>query len=290
MTEDTMAWNFERNGLYSVRSAHRVAFVCSMARSFWRAAKEIVGIKLPDLHPLSWTKDLLSEESCSKENTSLIICGVWSLWSGRNARKHGREKWDQRAAVRHVASMLEDMVCSEPTQEVSSSKPWRRWSRPPEEWLKVNTDDAYSEASTSGASGAVLRNSQGVVLAAAAHSYNNLADVTMAEALAARDGLLLATEHGARRVILEIDNLPLMSLLRSNDGIRSNIAGVWHEVRELSRLFVAFEFSFVNREGNEAAHMCASMPSETSPSLSWSCSLPVWLVEIAGKECNASYE
>jgi len=35
--------------------------------------------------------------------------------------------------------------------------------------------------------------------------------------------------------------------------------------RELSIGFVAFDISFVHREDNEAAHRCASMPSETNP-------------------------
>ena len=53
---------------------------------------------------------------------------------------------------------------------------------------------------SSGASGVVIRNSQGeVVLAAAARANTNVADVTMAEALAARDGVLLATEQGATK-------------------------------------------------------------------------------------------
>jgi hypothetical protein len=69
------------------------------------------------------------------------------------------------------------------------------------------TDASYSVATASGASGVVLRNSQGKVLAAVARVYTNIADVTMAEALAARDGVLLATEQGATKVILEVDNL-----------------------------------------------------------------------------------
>jgi len=36
-------------------------------------------------------------------------------------------------------------------------------------------------------------------LAAAARAYTNIADVTMAEGLAARDGMLLATEQGATK-------------------------------------------------------------------------------------------
>ena len=35
--------------------------------------------------------------------------------------------------------------------------------------------------------------------------------------------------------------------------------------RELSIGFVAFDISFVHREDNEAAHRCASMPTETNP-------------------------
>ena len=58
--------------------------------------------------------------------------------------------------------------------------------------------------------------------------------------------------------------------------------------RELSIGFVAFDISFVHREDNEAAHRCASMPSETSPFLSWSGLLPDWLVEIASRDCNDS--
>lgn len=53
-----------------------------------------------------------------------------------------------------------------------------------------------------GASGAVLRNSQGEVLAAMAQAYTNIADVLMAKALTARDVVVLATEHGATKVIL----------------------------------------------------------------------------------------
>ena len=70
-------------------SLFHVAFECSMARRFWQAAKELIGVKVPVLHPVTWTRDLLTGEHCSGQDAELIICGVWSLWSGRNARKHG---------------------------------------------------------------------------------------------------------------------------------------------------------------------------------------------------------
>jgi ribonuclease HI len=120
-----------------------------------------------------------------------------------------------------------------------------------------------------GASGAVLRNSQSEVIAAMAKAYTNVADVLTAEALAARDGVLLALEHGAAKVILEMDSTQLVNLLRSSEGIYSVISGIWHEVTELCSLFSFVDFSYVPRGGNEVAHTCASMPSSSSPSFSW---------------------
>ena len=187
-----------------------------------------------------------------------------------------------------MRSVLEDLVCSSTTQEVRPDPLRRRWRGPPEDWVKVNTDASFSALSASGASGVVLRNSQGEVIAALARAYTNIADVTMAEALAARDGVLLASEQAATKVILEVDNLQVASLIRSENGLRSAISGIWHEIKELSSLFSAFDVSFVHREGNEAAHRCASMPSANTPFLSWSGSLPNWLMEIADRDCNDS--
>jgi ribonuclease HI len=108
-----------------------------------------------------------------------------------------------------------------------------------------------------------------------------------AEALAARDGMLLALEQGAVKVILEMDSTQLVYLLRSNEGIYSAISGIWHEITEICRLFSVVDFSYVPRGGNEVAHTCANMPSSSSPSFSWAGSLPNWLLlEVAAKDCT----
>ena len=91
-----------------------------------------------------------------------------------------------------------------------------------------------------------------LLLTASCRWYTNLSDVLTVEALAARDGVLLATEREATKVILlEVDNLSVANLIRSEEGIRSGISGIWHEIGELRIGFVAFDVSFVHREGNE---------------------------------------
>ena len=75
--------------------------------------------------------------------------------------------------------------------------------------------------------------------------------------------------------MLEVDNLALVNLLRSEAGERSPIAGLWHEIRELGREFVQFHISFVNREGNEAAHFCAKLSSESNRANFWAEAFPL---------------
>ena len=151
---------------------------------------------------------------------------------------------------------------------------------------EVNTDAAFVSATGDGAGGAVVRNSQGEIMMAAARFYKHLPDVLTSEALAARDGVMLAQELGVEQLILELDNSTLVALLRSEDGGRCAIAGLWQEIRERSRVFRSFDISFVNREGNEVAHLCASKASASFPLLSWSGCFPNWLMEAVSKYCN----
>lgn len=59
-----------------------------------------------------------------------------------------------------------------------------------------------------------------------------------------------------------------------------------HEINELSRGFISFQVSFVNREGNEAAHFCAKLSSASSRELIWSGAFPLVLMGITDTHCN----
>jgi hypothetical protein len=67
------------------------------------------------------------------------------------------------------------------------------------------------------------------------HWYDHVPDVLAVEALAAIDGVLLARSSGCERMVLELDNNKLVNLLSSTVGERSSIAGLWHEIFELSK-------------------------------------------------------
>ena len=176
-------------------SLFHITFECPLARRFWEEIKKLTGIKTPTLHQLTWAQDLLTTEHCDTRTAEMIICGAWSLWTGRNARNHGKLNWNAAAAARHISSMLEDFVCSGFEAHHDRAGTRGSWARPSNGWMKVNTDASFLAATGAGSTGAVLREERGVVLAAIARFYSNIADVLMAEALAARDGVILAIEQ-----------------------------------------------------------------------------------------------
>jgi ribonuclease HI len=157
-------------------------------------------------------------------------------------------------------------------------------------WIKVNTDAAFDSSSGSGSSGVVIRNENGEILMAAAKHHYHTPDALTAEALAARDGLVLAHSGGFHKVILETDNLELVNLLQSVAGERSQIAGLWHEISEISKVFSSISFSFVRREGNGAAHQCAKLLPLSIPECVWSEGFPALLVGTAENDCNLASE
>jgi hypothetical protein len=52
-------------------------------------------------------------------------------------------------------------------------------------------------------------------------------------------------------------------------GERSSIAGFRHEIRDLCKDFISFDISFVNREGNEPAHVCANLADHSGVGVLW---------------------
>jgi hypothetical protein len=121
--------------------------------------------------------------------------------------------------------MIEDLLflSSDIGEKLQRSK--GAWKKPDAGWNKVNTDASFVLSCSSGLCGAVIRDEEGNLLMAAAKRYTHIPNVLTAEALAARDGLLLALSSSYNAVILELDNLALVNLLRSVAGEQSECWG-----------------------------------------------------------------
>jgi ribonuclease HI len=82
-----------------------------------------------------------------------------------------------------------------------------KWTRPAPRQVKLNVDASFYAESQDGSVGAILRDYQGQFLAASSKVLPHVASATMAEALAMKEGLLLANRMGCNSVIAEGDSI-----------------------------------------------------------------------------------
>jgi hypothetical protein len=77
-----------------------VVLNCPVAKRFWVEVKQFSGVIVPNLHPSTWAMDVLQADVCSPSVAAMVVCAAWTLWSGRNAWRHGRKVWKLGAMVR----------------------------------------------------------------------------------------------------------------------------------------------------------------------------------------------
>lgn len=92
----------------------------------------------------------------------------------------------------------------------------KRLSKPPREWLKINSDGAYSASSGAGGWGFVTRDHEGDVVVAGAGALKHVRDALHAEAFACLQGAMAAADKGIGNTILEMDSLILRQALESD--------------------------------------------------------------------------
>jgi ribonuclease HI len=183
--------------------------------------------------------------------------------------------------------MVEELLCLDMKSNKMDARLADQWHPPEDGCVKVNSDGSFDVARGQGAGAAVLRDHRGQILAAQAKWFGSVQEVLVTEALAARDGLKLASDLGLPRIVLESDSSVLVNAIKSSTMLdRSIIAGIWHDIRELSRSFISFDVHFVRREANSLADRCVREVSASVPELIWYDCIPYWLQDAAANDCN----
>lgn len=191
----------------SEESIKHVLLDCSVAKCFWNEMKALTGIKVPPLHPLTWARDIIDPALVTGKDAAVILCGMWSLWTARNQRRHGERGIPLKLAVQWATDTAFDMWQTLHPAKIAgniSSSP-RTWQKPPSGWIKANVDAAFYSRDSSAASGVVIRDEDGRTCGGRAKWYEFCLNALTAEATACRDGLQLAQERGVQHLQLETD-------------------------------------------------------------------------------------
>ena len=139
-----------------------------------------------------------------------------------------------------------------------TSRPARaRWSPPTENLYKANFDAALFEHLGFAGLGVVMRDDRGNVLAILSQKIALPQSVEMAEALAAKRALQLASEMSFLRVVVEGDCKRVVQALQAPGRSLTMYGHVIEDVRRIGATLQTCSFHHVLREGNALTHSLA---------------------------------
>lgn len=262
---------------------------CTWAKLFWTTLRELTGTKLPTLHPASWASDLITCKTVSKEDSCLLLCGMWAVWHARNSRVHEEKEKSVKSSVQWAVDTAFDLwkAGSESGSSAKDKIP-EIWKPPDGEVVKVNVDASFIHSSSCGSTGCLMRDANSNLIQARSRWWAYAPSALVMEANAFREGVKLAADLGKRAVILESDCQVLVKLWNRRDGDRSEITSILREVVELSRNFTSFSFEFVPRTANVAAHLCAKSASADRQRCVWVNMVPSFLANCLQQDCNSA--
>jgi hypothetical protein len=171
-------------------------------------------IKLPILHPATWCFDLSDNSFCPVANCGPILCGMWAVWTAHNGRRHGETKMNLIQTCRWARELSSDLIVSNESLTGKDNTQIMKWKPSPAGFVKINVDATFKAESQQGATGVVIRDENGHVLAAKCKWYDSIPSILTAEAYAARDWAVLMNLLNRPKVMLETDSIELQSLWR----------------------------------------------------------------------------
>jgi ribonuclease HI len=139
---------------------------------------------------------------------------------------------------------------------VSKSSP-PKWSPPPEGTVLINVDAALFKSSNRMGAGVVIRNHRGECLVACSELLLGVKMPELAEALALRHALALASEEGFEQVMVASDCLSVVHHIKSTTQDRSYLGVIIQDMKKMASSFVSYSFFHISRKLNESAHVLA---------------------------------
>lgn len=90
------------------------------------------------------TRDLIDPKLIPPKDTTIILCGMWSLWMARNSRRHDQAPVPLRAVIQWAADTAFDLwQIVHAGKGKTDSRPAAVWERSATRWIKCNIDAAF---------------------------------------------------------------------------------------------------------------------------------------------------
>lgn len=154
-----------------------------------------------------------------------------------------------------------------------------KWKPPNAPCVKVNFDGAlFSQEGLAGI-GVIIRNDQGLAMAALSQQIPSPASVEMVEVIAARRALMFAKELGFDKIEVEGDSEIVVNAIAGDYMDNSYWGHVLQDVKFLFSSFSCISVKHIYRAGNCVAHKLARRAAR-NPFLVWMESVPPDILDV----------
>ncbi|XP_016173756.1 uncharacterized protein LOC107616295 [Arachis ipaensis] len=246
--DDRFYWKFSKKGEYEVKTAYHIIRAHNRSQQPEAAA----GMPL-----LEWVSTTLNQ--IEKERNGLFICCLHGLWHSRNKLLFENENLTAKTILERATISFAEAL--RPTNSSPSIQ------EPPPGRYKINVD-AASNNGVKGGVGVVIRDSNGLVVAAATLEVAPALSVREAEAFAFYQGVNIAAQTCFLEIEIEGDNIEVVNALNSNNPFGGTFGTIISNCKALLCCFRFYKISHIKRNKNSVAHSLAKL-ALTRPNLMW---------------------
>ena len=231
---------------------------CHQARCVWALqSEEIVDFisSTQQQDARGWLHEAMN--SLSHDVLVKMVVTMWAIWYAKRKIIHENNYQSPLSTHCFVERFLADLAESKPVQ-----KEWKPaqakqpgWIPPPPGFGKINVDAALAKNTTKFTMAAVARDEAGNFLGASALVMEGITDPEMAEAMACREGMALASDLVLQKFKLASDCL---NVVRNLQGTAMGAYGhIIRKIKARAEDFTEVRFTHEGREANGDAHRLA---------------------------------
>ncbi|KAM6571333.1 hypothetical protein CsatA_015413 [Cannabis sativa] len=258
-------------------------FYCPRAKSVWDLSN--LHINFQTLGQSSGADILIQLSSTlSTPDFELFIVFCWNIWHERNAIYHGNAVRTPKAVAQYAPSYLAEFqaaranrpqIYAQSATTVKTPRPAKefthapKWTAPPQGRLKLNTDAAIDKERNIVGIGAILRDSDGYVIAALSKPIQGNFKAEEMEALGLALSLNWLLSHNLSVDYIETDSLLVVQGLTSSHVFLSAFHAILNNVNYLVSLFPRAQIGHVPRSANTYAHTLAKFALTVDTDCTW---------------------
>ncbi|XP_062112468.1 uncharacterized protein LOC133823623 [Humulus lupulus] len=281
---DSWYWLYEKNGVYSVKSAYKMlqknkgSWSPSANSGFWRG---IWQLKVPpkvknmncwrllfgaarasaEMTFSAWWQQAVQTGDREEMELGAVLC--WVLWKIRNELVWNKINLVVNKVVFLTKLTLNQYRSAQERLQRSSSNQHddeevlEQWTKPQIGMIKVNVDGALFDNEGYFGFGMVARGSEGGFIEAFQSSSKGRVIPNMVEALGIKEALSWIKRKGWSKVILESDCLNVVNAIKSTSCMVSPYGLLIQECKQLLSKLNDVCVMFVKRSANKVAHNLA---------------------------------